>query len=84
MNKDTSIDITLDFPIEVDGVPCSKLTMRRPKVRDVTVSNSRNLSDEEKTKTIYSRLCGIPPQSLDELDLTDFAKLNDAFADFTG
>jgi len=84
MNKDSSIDIPLDFPITIDGVEQSALTMRRPKVRDVTISNSRSMSDEEKTKVIYSRLCGIPPQSIVELDLADFGKLNEAFADFTG
>lgn len=74
--------IQLDHPITIDGGEVAQLTMRRPKVRDQLLAEKHDGSEAEKELAIFANLCGVPPESLHELDLADYFKLQEAYQGF--
>jgi predicted DNA-binding protein (UPF0251 family) len=57
------------------------IKMRKPKVRDMRmVADVEN--DIEKEIKLISNLTNMTVEELDELDLVDYKKLQDALADF--
>jgi len=79
MKKST---ITLDYDITVDGVKTSVLHLRRPKVRDMLSVEKTTEGDAEKEINLFANLCEVPPDSLMELDMSDYAKLQKVYQDF--
>ena len=58
-----------------------EMQMREPKVRDMkNVSHITN--DFEKEITLISNLCQKTPNEIEELSMSDFAKLDKALQDF--
>ena len=74
--------IQLDYPIMIDGQKITRIDMRRPKVRDRLLSEKLDGSDAEKEVRLLANLCEFPPQQLEELDMADYVKLQEALADF--
>jgi len=75
-------DITLDYPIEIDGVEVKVLKMRRPKVRDMIASDKSRGGNEEKEVRFFANLCEVTEKDIEGLDLADYKKLQDTFNDF--
>lgn len=74
--------IKLIEPIKIDGVSIFELTLRRPKVRDrLAVERSGN-NDAEKEVALIANLAGIPKEAVEELDLADYAKIQEALQGF--
>jgi len=48
------IFVTLKHPIKVDGVVLDRLTIRRPKLRDMLLVEKKNGSDGEKTVALIA------------------------------
>ena len=67
--------IKLTYPVTIDGTEYSELTMRRSKVKDRLAVSSMTASDEQKEIRLLANLCNVPPQVLEELDETDYARL---------
>ncbi len=76
------IDIPLDYPIEIDGVLVKNLKMRRPKVRDMIASVKGPGSNEGKEVKLFANLCEVTENDINELDLSDYKKLQDMFNGF--
>ena len=74
--------IKLDNPIKVDGVEVSEISLRQPKVRDLLISGKKNVSEEEKEINLIANLAEIPVDSVEDLDLRDYLKIQDWLKDF--
>lgn len=79
-----SIDIPLDFPVEINGQSVSKLAMRRPKVADVRTAEAYKGGEADKEILLFANLCDIAPKDIEKLDYADYGKLQEAFRDFRG
>ena len=74
--------VTLDFPIEVDGKQVKKMTMRRAKLRDRRLVSKQGGSAIDQEIRLFAILCDIPEDCLNEMDETDYLKLQEAYSDF--
>lgn len=77
------VEITLDFPVDMEGVQVSVVRMRRPKVRDQLNAQRQANNDPARTEVfLFALLCDIAPTSLEEMDIADYEKLRDTYAGF--
>lgn len=76
------VKITLKHPIQVDGRETTELSMRRPKVRDMMLSDRPKGSDAEKELTLFASLLAIAPDDLQELDMADYLTVQETYRDF--
>lgn len=76
-----SITITLTFPITLGtGETLDTLSVRRAKVKDIR-KMSEHKNDVDKEMHLLSALTGLVPEDLDNLDISDYAKLQEAMKD---
>lgn len=74
------MDITLKHPVKLaTGQQLAKLTLRRPKVRDLKEAQRASDKPEEQELALIARLAGLTPEDVEELDLADYKALADAF-----
>jgi len=76
--------IKLDYPITYEGTDITELTMklRRLKVKDqLRVSDLE--SEAEKEVALFAGMCDQPQACLEELDLVDYARLQEAYQEMT-
>lgn len=83
-NKETEIVITetisLNIPIQINGVTTDRLVMRRPKLKDVrNASKVAGKDEEEQEVRLFSLLTDCAPSDLEELDYADYGKLQATF-----
>jgi len=83
-DKRAQVDIPLEFPIEVDGEKITKLTMRRPKVKDTQWANGLSGDDFDKIVQVVARLCNVSPEHISELDDVDMEAIDRQYASFRG
>lgn len=76
-------EITLSFPVTVDGREYSTLSMRRCKVKDRRLA-SKQKTPEDQEITLIANLCEVPPSVIDELDAVDYEKLLETLKGFFG
>ena len=83
-NKKSSVEIALDFPIKIEGVECSRLTLRRPKVGDILAAEegAKGRGEKEIEILTFANLCMVTPTEIRDLDLDDYQKLAKAFSAF--
>ncbi|WP_341823800.1 phage tail assembly protein [Wolbachia endosymbiont (group A) of Agelastica alni] len=74
--------VKLDNPITVDGISVSELTIRRPKVRDYLAIERLNGSDLSKEVTLTANLTSVAKESIEELDIADYVKVQEVLKDF--
>lgn len=85
MEKTAAKKVKLEFPVEVDGEKITELTMRRPKVRDQRAASKQCGSsglDVDLEPQLFANLCEVDIKVLDELDMLDYGKLQDAYRGF--
>lgn len=85
MNDKTTIE--LKYPITIDGTETSVLHMRRPKVRDqllVEKSGMVGKGDAEREVLLFSNLCEVAPSDIEQIDMSDYKKLQEAYGSFLG
>lgn len=75
--------IDLKHPVTVDGQTYTSLTMRRAKLRDQRLA-AKQKSDVDSEITLFANLCEVPPNVLDELDMVDYAQLQEVYRGFFG
>lgn len=68
--------IDLDHPFTHGGEQITRLTLRRPKVKDIKRAASATDQAEASFKMICD-LAEIAPDRLDEVDAADFGKVTD-------
>lgn len=83
-SKKHSVEIALDYPITIEGVECSRLTLRRPKVADMLAAEegAKGRGDIETEILTFANLCMVSPEEIRDLDLGDYKKLQKAFTGF--
>lgn len=74
--------IKLIEPIKIDGASISELHLRRPKVRDRLAVERLGTNDAEKEVALIANLADIPKDAVEELDLADYAKIQEALQGF--
>jgi hypothetical protein len=75
--------IELQYPILVDGIELKTLRLRRPKVCDLRVME-REKTDMTKTVVLIANLAELAPEQLEEMDASDFARVNEVVTGFLG
>ena len=78
----SKVKIELTHGIDIDGVRVSVLQLRRPKVRDMLTVEKSVENDAEKEIQLFANLSELAPDTLMELDMADYAKLQKAYQDF--
>jgi hypothetical protein len=74
--------ITLDHPVQWQGRQVTELAMRRPKVRDVAANEERKGSDVQKEISLFADLCEVSVDVLEDMDMADYRKLQQAYTGF--
>lgn len=74
--------IKLDNPVKIDGVEINELSLRKPKVRDLIVAGKKNVSESEREVNLIANLAEVSPETIQELDLSDYLKIQDWLKDF--
>ena len=72
--------LKLAYPVKLaDGRTVTELQLRRPKVKDLKQAARYSDKTEEQETALLAALVGLTPEDMDELDLADYRKLQDAF-----
>ena len=74
--------IKLETPIKIDGVEVNEISLRRPKVRDLLISDRKNISESEREINLIANLAEVSPEVIQELDLCDYMKIQTWLKDF--
>jgi len=77
--------VTLQVPIEAQGEQLTVLNLRRPTVQEVRAIKALpyKIDKNEEVTAKYIAVCaGIPPSSVNQLDLSDLNTLSWAIAGF--
>ena len=72
--------VQLDYPISVNGVKNTVLSMRRPTVGDYLTSVGNGRSNQESEVRLIADLCSMAPDDIKKLDMQDYLKLQDVLA----
>jgi hypothetical protein len=84
MSGRTQTQINLQYPVEIDGAKVSVLHLRRPKVRDlIAASKAGGVDPVQREVRLFSNLCEITPETVEELDIADYTKIQEAYGDFS-
>jgi hypothetical protein len=73
--------VTIDLIYPTDK-GLEKITLRRPKVRDMIASDKSKGSDADKEVALFANLAEITPDEIESLDMADYKQLQDAYKDF--
>ncbi|MBO4480908.1 MAG: phage tail assembly protein [Alphaproteobacteria bacterium] len=76
--------IKLQYPVKIDEMTYTELTMRRSKVKDRLAVSVMKTTDEEKEINLFANLCEVSPQIIKELDETDYTKIQKVYMGFFG
>ena len=78
-----TVTVPLDFPTKFDGVERDHLTLRRPKVRDMrSAAKVAPGDDDGQELALFATLAEVAPNDLEDMDLADYNRLQDAYFRF--
>ena len=77
-----STTIKLRYSVTFNGEETSELILRRPKVQDRLLAERSGGSDIDKEMRLMANLCEVVPDVILQLDLADYAALQEQLADF--
>lgn len=75
-------DIPLKFPVTIDGHEHKSLTMRSAKARDQIAAQKSASHKADIEIILFSNLCEVSPQVIEELEMADYQKVTKAYNDF--
>ncbi|WNO10557.1 phage tail assembly protein [Teredinibacter sp. KSP-S5-2] len=75
-------EVTLQFPIFFEGKEHTQILIRRPKVRDMLGVEDSTSNDAQKEIDLFANLCECSPDLITELDMLDYAKLQETYQGF--
>lgn len=78
------MDINLDYPIDFEGGKLSNITLRRPSVKDARNARTKHKDAADQEIALIASLAGLPPSAIEDLDMSDYAKLQEALSGFFG
>lgn len=74
------MDITLKHPVKLaTGQTLGKVTLRRPKVKDLKAAQRVSDKPEEQELALIAQLAGLTPEDIEELDLADYKAIAESF-----
>lgn len=74
--------INLEYPVIWAGEDYGQLTVRRLKAKDFRVLDTIEGGGNAAAITMAALVCGVDEAIIDELDASDYFKLQEAIADF--
>ncbi|MBI9110122.1 phage tail assembly protein [Maridesulfovibrio ferrireducens] len=74
--------ITLEYPVEENGLKIDKLEMRRPKVRDQISAKKTSNADEDVEVKLFANLCEVSPAVIEDMDMKDYKTLQKEYKSF--
>lgn len=74
--------ITLTIPVTINGTVYEKINIRRPKVRDRLAVERIKKTDAEKEIAMIANLAEVTVETIEELDLADYGKVQEALQGF--
>ncbi|WP_255631588.1 phage tail assembly protein [Caballeronia sp. dw_19] len=78
-----TVTVPLDFPTKFDGIARDSLTLRRPKVRDMRAAAKVSPGDDDGQElALFAALAEVAPNDLEDMDLADYNRLQDAYFRF--
>lgn len=81
MGKNTDIEIELKYPVQFAEELVSKITLRRPKGKDLKGLRDLQNSHDDQLK-LMARLMGQPTAFVDEMDFVDLTNAMEKTMDF--
>lgn len=76
------MEIPLEFGITEAGVESKMVSMRRPKVKDQLAMDAHAGSAAKKEVFMFASLCVIGPQSIEDLHMSDYRRLQETYDAF--
>lgn len=74
------MDIELKHTVKLaTGQTLVKVTLRRPKVRDLKAAQRVSDKPEEQELALIAHLAGLTPEDVEELDLADYKAIAEHF-----
>lgn len=85
MDRRKEVEIRMDFPVQLADRVLDKVIMRRPTV-GLLLKHNINGSNYNIRDDIgfYAELCGLVPDEIEQLDFTDYEKIQEQFFRFRG
>ena len=78
-----TVTVRLDYPATFDGVTRDSITLRRPKVRDMrSAAKVAPGDDDGQELALFAALAEVAPNDLEDMDLGDYNRLQDAYFRF--
>ena len=74
--------ITLKYPIDFEGGKLTEVSIRRPKVSDVTNARKSKKDDAEQEVALIATLSGLPSAAIEELDVADYKAIQEVLQGF--
>lgn len=74
--------IKLQYPLRVNGQEVTEIQLRRPRVRDRLAVEKMSASQAEKEVRFIANLCEMAPDEIEELDMADYTKIQEAVTGF--
>lgn len=84
VDKREKVEIELDFPVQLADRVLDKVTMRRPKMKDMLKHKIDLDMKVQDAANLIGDLCGLVPDEMEELDCNDFDKLQKQLLAFRG
>lgn len=84
MDKRSSCEIKLDFPVQLADRSLETISMRRPTIGDILKHKIGANSGLKKDIAFYADLCGLVPDEMERLDSVDYDKIQTQFFRFRG
>jgi len=75
-------NITLKYPVAVGGQDYEALTMRSAKARDQVVAQKSASNNAELELVLFSNLCEVSTEVIEELEMADYQQLQKAYNGF--
>jgi len=79
-----SIDITLEFPLVIEGQAITKVTVRRPEIEDYTAAANESDTELGRGIALVSAVSGLDPLHFGELAAPDLRAVMAAYSALAG
>jgi D-arabinose 1-dehydrogenase-like Zn-dependent alcohol dehydrogenase len=83
MAAKSTVTIKIGFVDETVTPPVTELIMRRPKVKDQIAASKSGKDPETQECTLFATLCGVSFDTITNLDMADYVKIQKAYEDMT-
>lgn len=84
IDKRKTVEIELDFPVQLADRLLERVTMRRPTMKDMLKHQRGMEMDLNEAIHMIADLCGLVPDEIEMLDTCDFERLQDQLLSFRG